>query len=277
MTGQMMQYVSSSLPQWLSNRLRRSRAVRRLVVWWVRGHDVKISKGVGAGLRLNAGPSNPAYALGTNELPVQEALAHHLQPGHIFYDIGANVGFFTVIGARLVGPTGHVYAFEPVPENVAFVRKNVALNNFSNVTVFERAVSQSSGKGELLVSHYSGGATLSPSDAPSDLKGVIAVDLISIDELIAQQGLIPPTVVKIDVEGAEMEVLKGMIQTIEKYRPIIIYELDDGDEQTFRRKQRECDTFIQGFGYKLTLLADSYPRADWIVSHTVAIPKSGNW
>jgi FkbM family methyltransferase len=227
-------------------------------------------RGVGAGLKFNAGFSNPAYALGTNELPVQEALARYLQPGQVFYDIGANVGFITVIGAKLVGQDGHVYAFEPVPENAAFVRKNVALNNFSNVTVFEQAVSQSSGRGELLLAHHSGGATLSADDVPPDLKGSITVDLVTIDDLIIQQSFPPPDLVKVDVEGAEMKVFQGMVQTIGKFRPIIVYEIDDGNEQAFQRKQRECDTFLQNFGYKLTLLDHSYPGIGWNVSHTVA-------
>ncbi len=272
MTGQGIGHVIGRMPPWLIGSLRQSQTLQRLARWWVKNRQVRIMKGIGAGLRFNAGLSNPYYAFGTNELPVQEALARHLQPGQVFYDIGANVGFFTVIGAKLVGPAGHIYAFEPVPENAQVVRNNVASNGFHHVTVFEQAVAQASGRGELFVSHYAGGATLSADDVPADLKGSITVELVAIDELMRQQALLPPAVVKVDVEGAEMAVFRGMAQTIETFRPIIIYEIDDGDEQAFRRKQQECDTFLQSHGYELTLLANAYPGAGWQVSNTVALP-----
>ena len=73
-----------------------------------------MSSGVAAGSRFCAGPSNPEYGSGSNELPVQEAIKNLLRPGEVFYDIGANVGFFTIIAGRLVGPTGSIVAFEPV-------------------------------------------------------------------------------------------------------------------------------------------------------------------
>jgi FkbM family methyltransferase len=257
----------------LNESLRQNRMLRHALNWWVGHREVRISRGVGAGLRFRAGQSDPAYALGTNELPVQEALARCLQPGDVFFDIGANVGFFTVIGARLVGPTGRVCAFEPVPENADLVRKNAARNGFANVIALEQAVSATSGMGELLLAHYSGGATLSEADIPPDLAGSITVDLVSIDDLVSRQKLPPPTVVKIDVEGAELAVFQGMVQTMMDFGPIIIYEIDDGDEEAFRRKQRACDDFVQNLGYELVPLADSYPGTGWLVSHTVATRK----
>lgn len=262
------------MPPWLLNYLRQSRTAQRLARWWVSNRRVSMMQGVGAGLSFNAGRANPYYAFGTNELPVQEALVRHLHPGQVFYDIGANVGFFTVIGAKLVGPTGLVYAFEPLPENVYALRQNVASNGFHQVTVFVQAVAQSSGYGELFVAHHAGGATLSAADVPPDLKSRITVELVAIDELLAQQRLRPPAVVKVDVEGAELAVFQGMAHTIATFRPIIIYEIDDGDEQAFGRKQQACDSFLQQHGYELTLLADSYPGAGWKVSNTVAMPKA---
>src|ERR687893_362807 len=73
---------------------------RRIVGWgsrWVRNRDRTIRHGVGAGLRFNTGDANPGYALGTTEPLIQEALASCLGPGDVFYDVGANVGFFTVL------------------------------------------------------------------------------------------------------------------------------------------------------------------------------------
>lgn len=269
----MFHRITSYLPKSFLGRLRRLRLVRSLGIHWVRNRNVSIMSGIGAGLRFNPGFSNPDYAFGTNEQPVQHALAEHLKPGDVFYDIGANVGFFTVIAARLVGEKGQVYAFEPVPENAAFIKANIDLNNFSNIILDQRAVSSHTGKGELILAEYSGGATLSKADTPPDMKGVISVDLISIDDLIAEHEIQPPSLLKIDVEGAEMPVLMGMKETIQKYKPILIYEVDDGNRDRFYQKQEECDSFVEDCGYEIKRLEDSYPGGGWIVSNTLAISK----
>ena len=77
-------------------------------------------------MRINLHGSAVAFATGMAERPLQSALQRELRPGATFFDIGANVGFVTLIAARLVGPSGRVVAFEPVPENVAAIRENLA-------------------------------------------------------------------------------------------------------------------------------------------------------
>lgn len=269
MLHKMIRYI----PKSFLDQFRRSQVVRRLLIRWVRNRSVSIMSGVGAGLRFNPGNSNPDYAFGTNELPVQHALADKLKLGDVFYDIGANVGFFTVIAAKLVGEKGFVYAFEPVPENVTCIQSNIKSNNFSNVNLDTRAVSSHTGKGELILADYSGGATLSEADKPPDMKGVIPVDLVSIDDLMADHKMRPPSLVKIDVEGAELSVLLGMKQTIQEYKPMLIYEVDDGNEDRFQQKQEECDNFVTNCGYTLERLENSYPGGGWIVSNTLAVSK----
>jgi FkbM family methyltransferase len=275
MIKQFLGYILRLLPfrliEWLAQ-LHPSPNAHRLVRLGIRNRNVTIRNGVGAGLKFNAGRANPDYALGTNELPVQQALLGYLNPGDIFYDIGANVGFFTVIGAKLVGPSGQVYAFEPVSENAAAIRHNAKINDFSKVTVLEKAVSSSTGKGELLLAEYPGGHTLSTAGTPPDLKGSVTVDLVSIDDLVEQQRLTPPTVVKIDVEGAEIDVLHGMSQTIKAFKPAIVYEVDDRNKESFRRKGQELEAFMKSLGYQIVPLEAAYPGTRWNVGHAIAIP-----
>jgi len=239
---------------------------------WLRNRDVTVAEGVAAGLKFNAAASNPEYSLGSNELPVQEAFVRFLHAGNVLYDVGANVGFFTVIGAKLVGPGGQVHAFEPVPENAAAVRHNCELNGLKQVTVWETAVSDQSGTGQLQLAEYSGGASLSVAAPPPDFAGTVDVPLVTLDEIVQTRQAPPPNFVKIDVEGAEIQVLRGMAGVIEKHKPIIIFEIDDGDPQAFAQKKTTCTEFLQNFGYTMEILPDSYPHGDWLVENYIALP-----
>jgi FkbM family methyltransferase len=262
------QMLRSALPDSLVNRMRSSPAIQRLH----NGPAGRMSVGLGAGLAFDPGPSNRAYASGNNELPIQRALAEHLKNGGVFYDIGANVGFFTVLGAKLAGSAGQVYAFEPVPENAAYVRLNVRLNRFRNVRVIEKAVSSQSGQGELWIAEYSGGAALTTAAMPPDAKKKIAIEVVSVDDLVFRHNWRRPSVIKIDVEGAEMDALKGMAGTLRGVQPVLIYEIDDQKPEGFERKYHDCEDFLEHAGYRVQRLDDSYADIKWIVGHAIAMP-----
>jgi FkbM family methyltransferase len=246
----------------------------RLASAGLRQRDVAVRNGIAQGLKFNAGESCPELALGTYEVPIQELFAQQLKAGHIFYDIGANVGFFSIIAAQLVGDTGKVYAFEPGEGNAQSIRHNAQLNNFSQIEVIEKAVSHTSGQGQLLLAKYSGGHALATADAPPDLAGKATVDLVSIDDLIAQNKIEPPNFVKVDVEGAELDVLKGMTETIKTYQPTVIYEVDDGDRTAYESKYRELANFFERLNYRVTQIENSYDTIDWCVGHAIATPIS---
>ena len=245
----------------------------RLASAGLRQRDVAVRNGVAKGLKFNTGESCPELALGTYEVPIQNIFAQHLKTGDVFYDIGANVGFFSVIAAKLVGREGKVYAFEPGVENAKSIRHNAELNNFNQIEVIEKAVSNTSGSGEFLLAKYSGGHALATADAPPDLAGKVTVDLVSIDDLIASEQIEPPNFVKVDVEGAELDVLKGMTQTIKTYQPTVIYEVDDGDRAAYERKYQELADFFESFNYQVTQTENSYDTIDWCVDHAIATPK----
>ena len=242
----------------------------RLAQIGLRQRDVTVRNGVAKEIEFNAGKSTPELSLGTYEIPIQNIFAQHLKEGDVFYDIGANVGFFSVIAAKLVGDTGKVYAFEPGKENTASIRHNAGLNKFEQIEVIEKAVSQTSGTAQLLLAQYSGGHASATADVPPDLAGEITVDLVSIDELIARQQIAPPNFVKVDVEGAELDVLKGMQETIKTYQPTIIYEVDDGDGTGYERKYRELAAFFESLDYQVTQAKNSYETIDWYVGHAIA-------
>ena len=236
-------------------------------------HSRRIASGEGRGLKMDVDRATK-YVSGDVEPPVQKALTRHLRPGDVLYDVGANVGFFTLIGGRVVGPSGHVYAFEPVPENADRIRGNARLNGFAHVSVVEKAVSDQEGEGELILTEHPGGATLAKADVetPPDAVTATTVDLISIDEWRDQHRVRGPDLVKIDVEGAEMNVIRGMVETIQRYRPVLLYEIDGGTEEGFEKRRRDVAQFVRRLGYDLACLAPSYTGSNWYVEHVVATP-----
>jgi FkbM family methyltransferase len=224
------------------------------------------------GLRFVAAGSDTAFESGRYESPVQSALASLLRPGDIFYDVGANLGFFSVLAGRLVGPTGRVYSFEPVPRNVASVRENARLNRMEQIEVFPIAVSDRTGVSDLLLSHHVGGAALPEAGPPPDHSETALVATARLDDLLRDAKVRPPAVVKIDVEGAELQVLEGLRSILATQRPVVLLEVDDAEPARCQEKLSQCEHFLANHGYSTELLPDGYPGIAWCVKHIVARP-----
>jgi FkbM family methyltransferase len=230
---------------------------------WFRRHDVIISHGVAAGLRFNAAGANAGYALGTAEPLVQEAVRTLVRPRDVVYDIGANVGFFTVIAARLVGPAGAVIAFEPLPETAGAARRNMDLNGFSHVTVLTNAAGKRGGTGKLELRDESTWARLADASSTGP---TVDVEVVAIDDLVEAGVIRPPDFAKIDVEGAELDVIEGMRRTIAAHRPVILCEMH-GRNAAFA-------ALMASLGYTVRSLESDLPLAEarWDV-HAVATPE----
>jgi len=241
--------------------------IRRLGEQIASGEGV-IRNGAGKGLRFDATGGYPGYLLGTTEPEEQALVARYVKSGGVFYDIGANIGFYTVIGAHLVGERGHVYAFEPFAASVAAVRNNVRLNGFGNVTVVEAAVSDHDGTAQFQVGDQSAGNKVV--DRPdSGSMMTQEVRLLAIDPWRAAENARPPDVVMIDVEGAEVEVLRGMADTLARSRPILLCEVHWlGDKMT-----RCCEEILRPLGYRWTTYSGHAVPTDIVRYHLLAIPE----
>jgi FkbM family methyltransferase len=219
---------------------------------------VTVGHGPARGLRITLGGAHPGYALGTSEPVLQQALVDLLRPGNVFYDLGANVGFFTLLAARLVGPSGAVIAFEPDPRNADTLRANVAANGFENVTVVQEGVTERSGTVDFVLaastaSHFA--------TAGQPAAGSTPVRVTSLDDFLGG-GAPPPTVVKLDIEGEEVRALRGAGAMLETHRPTIICEVhhtEDGVRET-----------LGAAGYSISLL-ESSPDEVWN-AHLLATP-----
>jgi FkbM family methyltransferase len=241
---------------------------RRLERWMTTG-PITVPMGMGVGLRLDMHgiPLSHAHlgglAYGTLEQSVQEAMVRHLGRGGVFYDIGANIGFFALLGARFAGPEGHVYAFEPTPDNAAEIRANVALNEDANVTVIEKAVGAAAGTGRLQVVDDQSWSKLVETGEHPFTERVMDIEVVAIDDLVGE--LRPPTLVKIDVEGFELPVLEGMRRTIAEHAPVIICELHG--------THVEFAAFMRDVGYRLVNLESPDPiETAGESAHALALP-----
>lgn len=241
-------------------------------VRWLERGVLRVPQGYagGLGFEMRYLPLSHAHigsiAFGNLETAVQEALVRHLGPGDVFYDIGANLGFFSLLAAHLVGlGEGHVYAFEAAPDNARAIRENAELNRIRNVAVIDKAVSSRSGTGRLQIVDDQSWSKLEEYGEHPYTERLIDVELVAIDDLLRADELPPPTVVKIDVEGAEIAVLEGMRETLERHQPAVICELH-GTHSDFLATMRSQ-------GYRLINLEGPGPITEGSASaHALALP-----
>jgi FkbM family methyltransferase len=244
---------------------------RPLFRWLAKG-SLTVPSGLGGGLRMDLAhlPVSHAHvgsiAFGNLEASVQEAMLRHLGKGGVFYDIGANLGFFALLGAHMAGfEEGHAYAFEPTPDNVAAIRRNAELNEIPNLTVIDKAVSATTGRAQLQVVDDQSWSKLADYGDHPLTEQVLEVDTVAIDDLIAAGEIKPPTVVKIDVEGAELAVLEGMARTLAEFQPVVICELHD--------THAEFVEFCRAHGYRAINLEGTIPVEESGASaHALALP-----
>jgi FkbM family methyltransferase len=198
-----------------------------------------------------------------------------LKKSDVFYDIGANVGFFSLLAAKMVGPTGKVFAFEPVPQNAATIRHNAELNQLDYVQVFELAIGERTGEQDLFLTEWDGGSSLlSSALKPTEPVRKQSVRVAPLDELIAREKIAPPDFIKLDVEGAELEALRGMATTLKEQRPVLLFEVDDGDPERFKLRHKELDEFVSGLGYSINHLPAAYANVQWTVGHSLCLPRT---
>lgn len=195
------------------------------------------------GGRWIVGAATHGCWLGSYEFETQRAFARLVRAGDVVYDLGANVGFYTLLAARLTGHEGEVYSFEPLPRNLAYLRKHVGMNRLRNSFVIDAAVADFEGKTKFESSELPATAHLSES-------GDVAVRVIRLDSMVERGEIRPPNVMKIDVECSEVKALHGAVETLGKYRPRILLATHN------RELHSECVEFLERLGYRVELLAD---------------------
>lgn len=145
---------------------------------------------------------------------------HFAQPGRVIYDVGANVGIYSLWAANGVGRTGEVHAFEPVASTAALLRRFIAANGVSQVQVSEVAVSAKRGAVSLFcMPNASGRASMTAQ------QGTVAIDVATTTLDAYAVNHRPPSFIKVDVEGHEHEVLAGAVSLLASHRPALLLEV----------------------------------------------------
>jgi FkbM family methyltransferase len=202
-----------------------------VLLWGAEPKPRTIVRGLASGYRISISPAQQlGYLLGMDEPHLQSAIRDFVAVGDTVYDIGANIGYVSLSLAKRVGPGGMVIAFEPVPRNIEAFRQNIEVNGLTNVRLLEVAASTHAGDAVIRMAENPSTASLvwhrnDPSASEFHIKTV------SIDELVEAGEITYPKFVKIDVEGAEGSVLRGMRRTLAAARPVLFVECSEAGRE----------------------------------------------
>jgi FkbM family methyltransferase len=197
---------------------------------------VKI-KGIKYALDLNEFIDSSIYYRGSFEPITTATMSKYVKPGMTVIDIGANIGCHTLRYAKLVGKKGKVIAFEPMQWALSKLKRNIELNDFDNIVLEKIALSDVSGKRSA---YFRSSYTLDNRSAP-DSEVLEDINFLTLDEYVDRNQLNRIDFIKLDVDGYEYKVIRGGLNTIAKFKPVIIMELG---EYTLREHGDKAEDLI---------------------------------
>jgi FkbM family methyltransferase len=207
--------------------------------------DAGPAKGISFPIRL---PEDKGIWTGTYEFDFARRLAAAVRPGAVGYDIGGWHGFFA--GVMAAKGAGEVHVFEPLPLNAERIRKLIELNSTKSIVLHTFAIGESDTEMNLLVMPETSMAKLEVSDFQGDAASQqkVRVRVRSLDSILRMGEAPPPSLVKIDVEGAELFVLQGARATLRDHRPEIFAEIHSA------ALLQQCTEFLTSEGYRIERL-----------------------
>ncbi|MBL1280179.1 MAG: FkbM family methyltransferase [Fluviicola sp.] len=198
--------------------------IEKLPSWFIKKPTENEIVQTNFGFKIKVNPlfdkniENVIYERGVYELGTLTVLREFLKPNDTFVDVGANIGFLSLAGAHSVGENGRIHCFEPVPSTFEILQKNKELNNFSQIELHEFALGERTEEATIYAEKENRGGASIVNQHSSD--GII-IQVKKLDDLALKSTV---NVMKIDVEGFELDVLKGAKETIRKDRPKLIIE-----------------------------------------------------
>jgi len=214
-------------------------------LWWIARRDA-VSDGIFAG---------------TFEGNERAVFAQLVQPGMTVIDIGAHAGLYTMIASRLVGDRGRVVAFEPSPRERARLLAHLRLNRCANVTVEPVALGDKEGEATLFVVQNSETGCNSLRPGAIGKTAPVTVPLRRLDDYLAGGEITRADVVKMDIEGAELSVLRGAEMLFRSNRPTLLCEIEEARIAPWGYRGRDIVDLVAGWGYEWSAIAPRGLRA----------------
>lgn len=205
------------------------------------------------------------FILGFYETSLRDIINTHLKEGNCFFDLGAHWGYFTLIAAKKVGYKGKVCSFEPMPMNFNRLQTNVNKNHLQQVELFELAISNKNGSVHFSNSSDSFANTYLGTNKSDSLE----VKTKSLDYLVFNESLPNPDFIKIDVEGAELDVLLGSTQILQTHRPLLHLSTHEIHRDGVDEK---CVRLLKENGYNVQLIAS---KMEGLIKDYFCKPLSG--
>jgi FkbM family methyltransferase len=184
------------------------------------------------------------------------AIVKDVKAGETVLDIGANIGFFTLLYARQVGPNGRVFAFEPGPQSFALLTKNVAINQYKNVSAVNKAVAQQKGMTHFFLCR-TGESDNRLFDTPQEERDVVDIETVALDEFLNDTKV---DFIKMDIQGAEYVALEGMSDLLTRNQHVrVLLEYSPLCLEQSGVNLKEFLNYIHSLKFKIHVLFDDKP------------------
>ncbi|PKN94563.1 MAG: hypothetical protein CVU44_05630 [Chloroflexi bacterium HGW-Chloroflexi-6] len=197
--------------------------------------------------------------LGTYEPELADAVREFVRPGMTVYDVGANIGYVSLLLAHAARPNGRIFAFEALPANVKRIHRNIDLNRIAErITLVPLAVADQGGELTFYVHESVGMGKVAGSAGRREehYQAEITVKALSLDEFVYEQGNPIPQVVKMDIEGGEVLALPGMRRILHEHHPLLLLELHGPESEKVAWET------LTAAGYSLHAMESGYPRIE---------------
>jgi FkbM family methyltransferase len=201
------------------------------------------------------------YFFGGFESEETAFFTHYIREGMTFVDVGANIGVYTLLGAKRVGAAGKVIAFEPVPATFRLLKRNVELNGWANVVLEQLGISQAEGVTEIYIPAYNnmGVPSIGKFQNRSPWKETIPIRTVTLDRYASEHQIARVNLVKMDIQGAEIFALRGMRRLLSEppgVAPDLMCELHPGWlEDGFGSSPEEVRALLREHGYSMYEIA----------------------
>lgn len=196
---------------------------------------------------INSGYSQ--YWTGTYETEIAEEFVNYAKKSKVIYDIGAHVGYYTLLASKYAEHGGKIFSFEPLPGNIQILKRHVAINKRQNIVIIEKAVTIKTGVSVFTNSGNDVANTLCENSPLFQFEKTIEIETTALDDMLLKGFILPPQLIKMDIEGSELEALRGAESLLRKFHPVIFLSTHNCQNPGIHKI---CCDFLLNKGYSIS-------------------------